>query len=149
VTYVTIDLVIQMSRADPAGGLDFDIPGVVSLRWDPGSRSVFVVWAGRATPEDFSSLLSAECSALKSYQAANLLADCTRQPPLDQDAQDRADREWLPRARAAGLKRFAIVLPNDRDAAVNVMDRLGRVSREELEVGVFQSVDAAKEWLRR
>jgi hypothetical protein len=63
--------------------------------------------------------------------------------------QDRADRDWLPEALAAGLRRFAVVLPDDRDAAVNLEDRLGRISREHLEVGFFPTVEAAERWLAR
>ena len=138
-----------MSNGARAGGPDLDIPGVVSLGWDGVSQAVFVVWCGPATPVDFSRLLSAELSAIESHNARNLLADCRRQPPIDRRAQDRADREWLPRAVAAGLRRFAIVLPGDRTAAVDLMDRLGSVSRDRLEIGVFQNLEAAREWLTR
>jgi hypothetical protein len=139
----------RTSPVEPLERPDFEIPGVVHLGWDAGSRSVFVVWVGTATPQDFSALLAAEVKALESHAATNLLADCREQPPIDEAAQERADREWLPRAIAAGLRRFAIVLPDDRDAAVNLLDRLGRVSRDQLEVGVFQSVGSAQDWLAR
>ena len=130
-------------------GSAFDIPGVVSLSWDASSQSVLVTWHGAATAGDFDALLAAEIRALEAHHARNLLADCRRQPPLSAEEQDRADQRWLPAAANAGLKRFAVVLPRHREAAVNVEDRLGRVSREELEVGFFESVDAARTWLSR
>jgi hypothetical protein len=126
---------------------EFDIPGVVSLGWDAASRSVFVVWKGGGTSADFYALLEAEIRALGARSAQHMLADLRRQPPLDVDAQDFGDHNWLPRALAIGLKRLAIVVPENRDAAVNVEDRLGSTARDQLEVGFFHSVDAAREWL--
>ncbi|HLZ95874.1 MAG TPA: STAS/SEC14 domain-containing protein [Candidatus Dormibacteraeota bacterium] len=138
-----------MASSTAGNDLEFDIPGVVSLDWDTGSRSVFVVWKGGGTGADFYALLEAELRALRARSAQHLLADLRRQPPLDAEAQDFGDHEWLPRALAAGLKRFAIVVPDNRDAAVNVEDRLGSTARDQLEVGFFHSVDAAREWLNR
>ena len=45
----------------------------------------------------------------------------------------------------AGLKRFAVVLPTARLAAVNLEDRLGRASA--LEVCYFATVNEARTWL--
>lgn len=138
-----------MTGGLPGNGDAFDIPGVVSLAWDPLSRSVMVVWCGRATAHEFSALLDAELEALRANSSSHLLADLKRQPPIPLEAQDGADRDWLPRALAAGLKRFAVVLPDDREAAINIEDRLGRVSRDELEVGFFHGIDEARRWLTR
>ena len=136
-----------MTGERPAHSDTFDIPGVVSLTWDAKSQSVLVVWSGRATAHEFSALLDAELRALRAHSSSHLLADLKRQPPIAPDALDGADREWLPRALAAGLRRFAVVLPDDREAAINIEDRLGRVSRDELEVGFFHTIDEARGWL--
>ena len=126
---------------------EFVIPGVVTVGWDAVSRAVLVTWKGRGTADDFRRLLAEELAALRARSAKNLLADLRRQPPLEPELQDYADSQWLPRAVAAGLRRFAVVVPDHRDAAVNVEDRLGRIDRQRLEVGFFHGVDAAREWL--
>ena len=128
--------------------LELDLPGVVTLAWDGDLRSVVVTWRGHATPADFRRLLAAEVASLKNHGASRLLADCRLQRRLDQDVQDEADQEWVESAVAAGLKHFAVVLPNERDAAVDVIDRLGRVGRERIEVRFFQDPPAAHAWLR-
>jgi hypothetical protein len=138
-----------MGKGQAPDGAIFDIPGVATLGFDAISRSVMVTWCGHATAQDFQSLLQAELEALRAHGASNLLTDLKRQPPLDQQAQDGAYRDWLPSALAAGLKRFAVVLPDNREAAVNIEDRLGRVSRDQLEVGFFHSIDDARDWLNR
>jgi len=130
---------------DAAGGVEFEITGVVEQSWDPKLCAVVVQWQGGATASDFHSLLSAETAALKKHASTKLLTDCRLQRPLPEEAQDAADRDWLPAAAGAGLRHFAVVLPKDRDAAVNLMDRLGRTDM--VEVRFFESMEAATSWL--
>lgn len=126
----------------------FDIPGVVTLAWDSMLGAVVVTWQGPSSPKEFHALLVAEIEALREHHASNLLVDCRLQHPLEVDVEDRLDRHWLPDALAAGLARLAVVLPSDRNAAVSLMDRFGRVDRDALEVRFFETVPPAHEWLR-
>jgi hypothetical protein len=134
-----------VAHQNAAGGVEFEITGVVVQSWDQELCAVIVQWQGGATGPDFHSLLAAETAALKRHAAGKLLTDCRLQRPLPEEAQDAADRDWLPAAAEAGLRHFAVVLPRDRDAAVNLMDRLGRTDK--IEVRFFESMDAAKSWL--
>jgi len=133
----------------PNSDVYFNSPGVATVRWDQSGGIVMVEWEGWADSEEFTALLEAEIQALSDHGASLLLADCRRQRVLRPADQDRADREWLPRATAAGLKRFAIVLPTSVLAAMNLQDRLGKVPSGTLEVGYFDGVKAAQEWLGR
>jgi len=135
----------------PDSDVYFNAPGTASVRWDPTSKLVLVEWEGWADSTEFAALLDAEIRALSEHHASRLLADCRRQKvlhPDDQD-QDRADKEWLPRALAAGLKRFAIVLPTSVLAAMHVQDRLGKVASATLDIAYFEEVDEARAWLIR
>ncbi|HLJ20334.1 MAG TPA: hypothetical protein VKU84_09055 [Stellaceae bacterium] len=128
--------------------MELDLPGVFTLAWDGELSSVIVTWRGHATASDFRRLLAAEVASLRSHAGSRLLADCRLQRRLDQDVQDEADLAWVDDAVAAGLRHFAVVLPNDRDAAVDVIDRLGRIGRERIDVRFFQDPPAAKTWLK-
>ncbi len=125
----------------------FNAPGVATVRWDEPTETVLVEWEGWADSAEFSALLDAEVRALQDHHGSRLLADCRRQRVLKPADQDRADRVWLPRVLAAGLKRFAIVLPVSALAAMNLRDRLGKVSNDPLEVGFFGTVADARQWL--
>ncbi|HEV2029283.1 MAG TPA: STAS/SEC14 domain-containing protein [Candidatus Dormibacteraeota bacterium] len=127
----------------------FNAPGAASVRWDGNGRLVLVEWEGWADSEEFAALLDAEVRALIEHRGSRLLADCRRQKVLRPDDQERADKEWLPRALAAGLKRFAIVLPTSVLAAMNVQDRLGKVPSATLDIAYFEGVDEARAWLTR
>jgi hypothetical protein len=127
----------------------FDVQGVATVRWDATLHLVYVEWAGWANSAEFAALLDAEVRALSENGGSHLLADCRLQRVLSPIDQDKADREWLPRALAAGLRRFAIVLPTSALAAKNLEDRLGRVSATALEIAYFETIDEARTWITR
>ena len=127
----------------------FHVPGVASVRWDATFLLVSVEWEGWANSAEFVALLDAEVRALREHNGTRLLADCRRQRVLSPIDQDRADREWLPRALAAGLRRFAIVLPTSALAAMNLADRLGKIPGTTLEIAYFEGVDEARTWVTR
>ena len=127
----------------------FAVPGVASVRWDESCASVMVEWEGWANSAEFSALLDAELRALDEHNGSRLLADCRRQRVLNPTDQERANREWVPKAIKAGLRRFAIVLPESALAAMNLRDRLGKVPETAFQVEYFATVNDAQDWLAR
>ncbi len=114
--------------------------------WDNERATVHVEWEGWADSAEFSALLDAGIVALKQHRGSRWLADCRRQRVLKPEDTERADREWLPKAVAAGLTRFAVVLPESGLAAMDIKDREAALSAR-LRVGYFRSVGEAQEWL--
>jgi hypothetical protein len=130
-----------------ANDIYFNAPGVASVRWDHDGQLVLVQWEGWANSAEFAALLDAEVHALQQHRGSRVLADCRRQKVLNPADQDRANLVWLPRALAAGLKRFAVVLPSSGLAEVNLKDSLAKVPAGELDVAYFATVEEAREWL--
>ena len=135
-----------MAEVMAADHVYFAVPGVASVRWEPEGELVVVEWEGWSDSVEFAGLLAAEIRALTKHHGSRLLADCRLQKVLSPADQDR-DRQWLPRAVAAGLKRFAIVLPTSGLAAMNLRDRLGTIPSTPLEIAYFDGVAEAKAWL--
>ena len=131
----------------PGEDVYFHAPGVASASWDAGSEVVLVEWEGWANSAEFAQLLEAEILALKQHRCSRLLADCRLQRVLNPADQDRANREWLPKAISVGLKRFAVVVPESRLAEMNLKASLEVVPN--LEVGFFAPPAEAREWLAR
>jgi hypothetical protein len=125
----------------------YSVPGVATVRWEEPEATVFVEWDGWANTAEFSALLDAEVKALQEHGGARLLADCRRQRILNPADQERADREWTPRAIEAGLKKFAVVLPISDMAAGHLQERLSKVPKTAMQVAYFASVEEAREWL--
>jgi hypothetical protein len=125
----------------------FNIAGVASVRWDQGGQVVLVEWEGWADSTEFKELLDAEIRALQQHRGSRLLADCRQQKVISPADQQRANQEWLPRALAAGLKRFAVVLPKSGLAEMNLRDALGKVPETALQVAYFATLEEGKAWL--
>jgi hypothetical protein len=136
---------MAMSVADQ--DVYFNTPGVASVRWDSAARLVLVEWEGWADSGEFKELLDAEIKALQEHRGSRLLADCRQQKVINPADQDQANREWLPRALAAGLKRFAVILPRSGLAEMNIRDALGKVPDTALQVAYFATVEEGKSWL--
>jgi hypothetical protein len=131
----------------PEDNVFFNAPGVASVRWDEDGQLVLVEWEGWANSAEFAALLDAEVRALRQHHGSRVLADCRRQKVLNPADQERANREWLPQALAAGLKRFAVVLPSSGLAEVNLKDSLGKAPSGALDVAYFATAEEAREWL--
>jgi hypothetical protein len=110
---------------------------------------VLVEWQGWANSTEFTALLDAEIQALKKHHGSRVLADCRRQRVLNPADQDRANREWVPRALAAGLKQFAVVVPTSVLAEVNLKHSLDKVPATALDVAYFATPEEARTWLGR
>jgi hypothetical protein len=127
----------------------FDVPGVASVRWDEDGQLVLVEWQGWANGTEFAELLEAEIAALRKHHCTRILADCRRQKVLNPADQDRANKEWLPRAISAGLKSFAVVVPSSVLADVNLKASLDKVPATALQVAYFATPEEARDWLGR
>jgi hypothetical protein len=135
---------------DPAShDVYFDAPGVASVRWDEDGQLVLVEWQGWANAAEFAELLEAEIAVLRKHRCTRILADCRRQKVLNPVDQDRANKEWLPRALAAGLKCFAVVVPTSVLADVNLKASLDKVPETALKVAYFATPEEARAWLKR
>jgi hypothetical protein len=133
--------------AQPDDGVYFHVPGVASVRWDADAQTVVVEWEGWANSSEFAALLEAELRALQENHGSRLLADCRRQKVLNPKDQDRANREWLPRALAVGLKRFAVVVPASVVADINLRDSLDKAAPGALQVEYFATFEDARYWV--
>jgi hypothetical protein len=110
---------------------------------------VCIDWDGWANTAEFDALLDAEVKALRDHTASLMLADCRRQRALNTTDQERAERDWTPRAIEAGLRKFAVVLPESDIAAAQLKERLKSASAGGMRVRYFVTVDEAREWLAR
>lgn len=126
----------------------FNQPGVAVVTWDPTFKAVHVEWLGWADSTEFAAVLEAGLRALTEHDGSRWLADCRNQRAIQQPVQEWIDRDWFPRALTGGLKRMAVVMAKRVLARMNLEDVLARVSGK-LDVGTFETVSEATEWLTR
>ncbi len=123
----------------------FNLPGVAVVTWDPTLRAVYVDVQGWADSTELAALLEAGLQALTEHSGSRWLTDA-RKPKSDQKLRPAIVEEFFPRARAAGLRRIALVITNER--AIMTLDRLvRRLPAAKAEVAYFATVDEARSWL--
>lgn len=125
----------------------FHVPGVASVRWDTTIHAVVETWEGWADADEFRAILDAGVRAMSENQGSRWLADCRLQRVLKAADQEAGNKRWLPRALAAGLKRFAVVLPASGLATANIQDHLRAAASKQLDMAYFATLDEAQDWI--
>jgi len=92
------------------GDVFYDRPGVAVVSWDQESRAVYIDWRSWADPAEFELLLEAGIRALAEHRGSRCLADCRNMKAVNPADKELIDRNWFPRAHAAGLRRMALVV---------------------------------------
>jgi hypothetical protein len=123
------------------------LPGVASVRWDASIHAVVETWEGWANSDEFRAILDAGVRAMSQNRGSRWLADCRLQRVLKAADQEAGNTWWLPRALAAGLKRFAVVLPASGLAKANIQDHLRAAASKELDMAYFATLEEARQWL--
>ena len=129
------------------GEVFYDRPGVAVVSWDQESCAVYIDWRSWADPDEFELLLSAGIRALAEHQGSRCLADCREMKASNPADQELIDRNWFPRAQAAGLRRMALVVPYTGMTRLRIEDMLDQIPGSELQVAYFGTVESASEWL--
>jgi hypothetical protein len=123
----------------------FNRPGVAVVTWDPTLRAVYVDVQGWADSIELAALMEAGLQALTEHGGSRWLAD-GRKLKGNQKLRPGIVEEFVPRALAAGLRRVALVIPNED--AMRAVDRLMRVlPATKADVAYFATVDEARSWL--
>jgi hypothetical protein len=125
----------------------FESP-TVFVAWDEECWAVLATVRQGATLVDFqtSSNKGLELLILKGSQ--QWLADLRLQPPPALEYTEWHVKHWRPRARAAGLKRVAVVVAQDT-LLPTFLHRLNTEKREgDAQVAYFRHLDDARAWLR-
>ena len=91
--------------------------------------------------------LEASLVAIKKHRASRGLVDSRYQKAVPQPDQDWVNRDWFPRALAAGLRRLALVIPESALAMMSIEDVLSRVRGTMLHVEYFATAAQARTWL--
>ena len=136
-----------MINGNLEGDVFYDRPGVAVVTWDQDTLAVYIDWRSWADPAEFELLLEAGIRALAEHHGSRCLADCRNMKAINPADQELINRNWFPRAHAAGLRRMALVVPYTGMARLHIEEMLSQVPGSELQVAYFGTVESAAEWL--
>jgi hypothetical protein len=98
-------------------------------------------------PGAFEKLLSSGAELMEQHRATKWLSDDRNNVVVSPEDLKWADEQWLPRVRKAGFRYWAIVVPANVVASMQMKALQAKRRRENIDVSMFESVDEAMAWL--
>lgn len=120
----------------------------LTIHWDEEIQAVQMEWKQFAGGDDFRAALDKGLSLIAVKQAHRWLADLRNLGPVTAADQRWSNEDWFPRAIAGGIRAMALVAPHRAVAQLSVRTIMSKVDDKELETAYFDSVEAARNWLK-
>jgi hypothetical protein len=124
----------------------YDNP-ICKLGYDQEVRCIEVVWRKYATSAQFRYIHEIILAMLAQYRAEKILGDDTDLPIIHAEDQQWIVEEWLPRARAMGLKAAATKVSLTFFGRVAIGTIQSKLPRD-LRVRNFHNIHSARSWLK-
>lgn len=119
----------------------------ITVTWDAPSRSAMVVFHGYVEGEVLRAALDKVLELLTTNESSRLISDTREMKAMTQDDQRWIEEDWRPRARAAGLRLNAVLLPASAIAKLSVVAVVKKVPPVATQFAYFSELDEARAWL--
>lgn len=120
---------------------------ICSLSYDDSVGCVTIVWRRYPTSAQLRFIHEAIIQMLAQYKASKILGDDTELPIVHPEDQQWIAEEWLPRAKAAGLKAAAAKVSFSFFGKLSIGSIQTRIARE-IAIKAFPNMHQARAWLR-
>lgn len=114
----------------------------------PDVKILHNTFHGQPTSEQFRESLDAGVGALEKYSGSKWLSDdLENKMAFVPEDQDWADNDWFPRMVKVGWKTWAMVVPREIKARINLIDIIDKNYDRGIRIEVFSQLDEALQWL--
>jgi hypothetical protein len=118
-----------------------------TLVYHPESKIIHHTFHQPIGGDKFRDVLNTGTDALEKYGASKWLSDDRGNSALSQEDTDWSMNFWFPRAIKAGWKFWALVVPQDLLARMNLKEFVDSYYDKGLRIMVFNSPEEAMQWL--
>ena len=118
-----------------------------TLMYYPDKKIVHHVFHKPISGPEFRSVLNKGADLLQEHGAAKWLSDDRNNSALSSEDTEWSKTVWFPRAAAAGWKFWALVVPPDLMARMNLKEFVDTYYEQGLRTMVFVDPQEALEWL--
>ncbi len=118
-----------------------------SLMYYPDAKIVHHIFHKPISGQNFRDVLNTGAATLEEHQASKWLSDDRGNLALPQDDTEWSKVDWFPRAIKAGWKYWALVVPEDFMARVNMKEFVDSYLDQGLRIEVFTEPEEALQWL--
>jgi len=117
----------------------------ITLSWDEASKTIIAEWKGFASLPKMQAALEKGLELIREKKATKWLGDTSNLAPFSHETSNWIVNDWIPRAKTAGLKSIAYVIPK---SALTRMALGNGVPTTNMDSAFFDNQEAAKAWLR-
>ena len=118
-----------------------------TLVYHPESKIIHHTFHQPIGGDKFREVLNTGTDALEKYGASKWLSDDRGNSALSQEDTDWSMNFWFPRAIKAGWKFWALVVPQDLLARMNLKEFVDSYYDKGLRIMVFNGPEEAMQWL--
>ena len=119
-----------------------------TLKYYPDDKIVHHVFHQPISGNEFRSVLNTGAETLAKYGGSKWLSDDRKNMALPDEDTQWSVSDWFPRAVKSGWKYWALVVPPDFLARLNLREFVEQYFEQGLRIMVFTEPDEALEWLR-
>ncbi len=119
------------------------------LEFDPTTKIIHHKLYQTIDSETLRSVLMSGVDLLKSHHATKWLSDNRDINAHSPEDTEWINNQWLPAAVAAGWKYWALVVPDDFMARVNMTEFVDSFYAKGIRIMVFTDLDKAEQWLQK
>jgi len=138
-------------KAQSSDGLalvtDLENNPICSIKLDRDARCIFIEWKQYATSAQLRFIHEHIIDLLIRHQITKVLGDDTALPTIHPDDQKWIVENWLPRAKAAGLKTAASKMPATHFGKIAV-ESIQLFVMPRILIRAFDNIEDARNWLR-
>ncbi|HEX2907285.1 MAG TPA: hypothetical protein VHO69_10525 [Phototrophicaceae bacterium] len=120
-----------------------------TLRYYPDKKIIHHTFHKPISGPEFRQVLNRGIEIMRENEAHKWLSDDRGNMALPPDDTEWSKTDWFPRAREAGWKFWALVVPQDLFARINLKDFVDTYYRQGLRIMVFTEPASAMNWLER
>ena len=118
-----------------------------TLRYYPGSKIVHHTFHQPTSGQPFREVVTTGVALLRAHKAAKWLSDDRHNLSLTPEDAEWARVNWFPCALEAGWKYWALVVPADFKARLNLGELVDEFSLQRLSIMVFTTPEEGLIWL--
>jgi hypothetical protein len=120
---------------------------ICSLSYDKSIRSVTIVWRRYPTSVQLRFVHEILIQMLTQYKANKILGDDSDLPIIHAEDQKWISEDWLPRAKAAGLRAAAAKVPFSFFGRLSIGIIQSKLAQE-IAIKAFPNIHQARTWLQ-
>ncbi len=118
-----------------------------TLLYHPDTKIVHHTFHKPIGGDKFRDVLNMGAKTLQEHQAAKWLSDDRENTALSPEDTEWSKTNWFPRSINAGWKYWALVVPQDNLARMNLKEFVDSYYEQGLRIMVFSEPQEAMEWL--